>query len=145
MAVTVTLWATPATVGLGRPRQPDALADPGLTTMALWLPVIEAVTVSVAVTDRVPAVLRVTLKTWPRVGGREGVVRRQDGRGIGAGEVDGAGVAGGGVAVGVLGGDRDVVGDTRDGRARETGDGRDVCTAMKAFTPFGVPSPVGPS
>ena len=30
--------------------------------MALWLPVIELVTVSVAVTDCVPAVLRVTLK-----------------------------------------------------------------------------------
>ena len=30
--------------------------------MALWLPVIEGVTVSVAVTDWVPTVLRVTLK-----------------------------------------------------------------------------------
>ena len=35
-----------------------------LTTIAVWPPLIDDVTVSVAVTERVPAVLRVTLKTW---------------------------------------------------------------------------------
>ena len=58
------LWAAPAIVGLRNPPTVSAAPEPGLTTIAVWPPLIDDVTVSVAVTERVPAVLRVTLKTW---------------------------------------------------------------------------------
>ena len=44
---------------------------------------IEPVTVSVAVTDCVPAVFSVAVKVDARVGGGEGVVAGQDGLGVG--------------------------------------------------------------
>ena len=53
------------------------------------------VAVSVAVIDWVPAVLSVAVNVHARVAGGEGVVGRQDGLGVAAGEVDRAGVAGG--------------------------------------------------
>ena len=60
----MTLWATPATSGLGKPETTRVVAPAGLTTMPLWTPAIEDVTVSAAVIELVPAVLRVRLKTW---------------------------------------------------------------------------------
>ena len=63
-AVTVTLWATPAVVGLVKPVTARVVAEAAFTTMPLWVPVIVPVTVSVAVIDCVPAVLSVTEKTW---------------------------------------------------------------------------------
>ncbi len=59
-AVTVTLPAAPAVRGEASPETERVVAAAGVTTMALWEPVIEGVTVSVAVTVRVPAVLRLT-------------------------------------------------------------------------------------
>jgi hypothetical protein len=55
----VTELDVPATVGEGMPLTVNVLAAAGLTTIPVWLPVIEGVTVSVAVIDCVPAVLRV--------------------------------------------------------------------------------------
>jgi hypothetical protein len=49
-------------MGLARPPTTRCVAGPGLTTIPVWLPVIDGVNVSVAVTDRVPAVRRVTPK-----------------------------------------------------------------------------------
>ena len=93
--------------GAATPRA--SLAAAGLTVMPVCVPVIEPVAVSVAVIDWVPAVFSVTLKVCtPCVAGDEGVVGGQDRLAVAAGEVDGAGVAGGGVAEGVLGGDGDV-------------------------------------
>ncbi len=65
-AVTVTLWAAPAVVGLGKPETTRVAAGPICTVMALWVPVMVPVTVSVAVMDWVPAVLRVAplVKVW---------------------------------------------------------------------------------
>ena len=54
--------ATPAVRGVVSPATTMVVAAAGLMTMPLWVPVIEGVSVSVAVTDRVPTVLRVTLK-----------------------------------------------------------------------------------
>jgi hypothetical protein len=50
--------------GLRKPATTSVLAAAGLTTIPVWLPVIELVTVSVALIDRLPAVLRVALKVW---------------------------------------------------------------------------------
>ena len=58
-----------------------------------------------------------------RVRGRECVVGRQDGLAIAAGEVNGARVAGGHVAVAIFGGDGEVAGDTcRRGRRKAGND-----------------------
>ena len=54
--------------------------------------------------------------------GRKRVVGRQGGLGVGAGEVDRAGVARGGVAVGVAGHDRDIARCPCDDRRREAGE-----------------------
>src|SRR5437870_3323469 len=62
LAVTLKLPATPTAVGDGKPATITTLAGPGLTTMPFWLPVTEAFIVSVAVSDQVPAVLKVALK-----------------------------------------------------------------------------------
>ncbi len=61
-AVTVTLWAVPAVVGLGKAETTRVDVTPGSTVMELWVPVMVPVTVSVAVIDWVPAVLRVAEK-----------------------------------------------------------------------------------
>ena len=58
----MTLWLAPAIVGLGKPVTLRCVAAPGFTTMPDWVPVIDPVTVSVAVIVRVPTVLRVTAK-----------------------------------------------------------------------------------
>ena len=50
-------------VGLGNPETVSVAAPAGFTVMPLWVPVMVPVTVSVAVIDWVPAVLRVTEKT----------------------------------------------------------------------------------
>ena len=47
-----------------KPETVRVLAPAGLTVMPLWAPVMDPVTVSVAVIDWVPAVLSVTEKTW---------------------------------------------------------------------------------
>ena len=62
--MTVTLWAAPAVVGLVKPETVRVAAPAGFTVMPLWMPVMDPVTVSVAVIDWVPAVLSVTEKTW---------------------------------------------------------------------------------
>ena len=49
-------------IGLGKPETVSVAAPAGFTTMPLWVPVMVPVTVSVAVIDWVPAVLRVTEK-----------------------------------------------------------------------------------
>ena len=54
--------ATPAVRGEPSPATVRCVAAAGVTEIAVWLPVIDVVTVSVAVTEREPAVLRVTLK-----------------------------------------------------------------------------------
>ncbi len=59
-AVTVTLWAVPAVVGLGYPDTARTVVAPGSTVIPLWVPVMVPVTVSVAVIDCVPTVLSVT-------------------------------------------------------------------------------------
>ena len=66
MAVTRMLPATPWVRGLVSPETTNFDRTAGVTTMPVWLPWIDAVTVSVAVTDWVPAVLRARLvvKTW---------------------------------------------------------------------------------
>ena len=58
--------APAAKLGLELCPRPTLLHDDAgyLTTIPVWMPLIVLVTVSVAVTDCVPAVLRVTLKTW---------------------------------------------------------------------------------
>ena len=56
----MTLWAAPAVVGLGKPETVRVAAPVGFTVMPLWVPLMVPVTVSVAVMDWVPAVLRVT-------------------------------------------------------------------------------------
>ena len=65
-AVTVTLWAVPAVVGLGKAETVKVAAAAGFTVMEPSVPVMVPVTVSVAVMDWVPAVLRVTplVKVW---------------------------------------------------------------------------------
>ena len=63
-AVTVTLWAAPAVVGLVKPETMKLVVGPRLTVMPLWVPVMVPVTVSVAVIDWVPNDLSVTEKTW---------------------------------------------------------------------------------
>ncbi len=65
-ALTVTLWATPAVVGLGKAETTRVVALLESTEMEPWVPVMVPVTVSVAVMDWVPAVLRVTplVKVW---------------------------------------------------------------------------------
>ncbi len=62
----MTLWAVPAVTGLGKAETTRVVVVPGSTVMALWVPVMVPVTVSVAVMDWVPAVLRVTplVKVW---------------------------------------------------------------------------------
>jgi hypothetical protein len=61
----------------------------GVTVIAVWLPVIVPMLVSVAVIDCSPAVLSVALKVWtPASGAGEGVVGGQDRLGVGAREVD---------------------------------------------------------
>ena len=71
------------------------LAAAGLTTIPDVVPVVAKVTVSVAVIDFVPAVFSVDGEGVNAVvRGRERVVGRQDRQGVGAGEVDGAEVAG---------------------------------------------------
>ena len=62
-ALTVTLWAAPAVVGLVKPETISVVAGPE-STLTLWVPVMVPVTVSVAVIDLVPTVLSVTEKTW---------------------------------------------------------------------------------
>ena len=47
-----------------KPETVRVLAPAGLTVMPLWVPVMDPVTVSVAVIDWVPAVLSVTEKMW---------------------------------------------------------------------------------
>ena len=64
LAVTVTLWATPAVVGVVKPETVRVVAVLESTEMALWVPVMVPVTVSVAVIDWVPAVLSVAEKVW---------------------------------------------------------------------------------
>ena len=64
LAVTVTLPGVPAVTGFGKPETVSVAAPAGFTTMPLWVPVMVPVTVSVAVIDWVPAVLRVTEKVW---------------------------------------------------------------------------------
>ena len=61
--MTVTLWATPAVVGLAKPETVKVTVGPTLTVIPLWVPVMVPVTVSVAVIDCVPTVLSVTEKT----------------------------------------------------------------------------------
>ena len=78
-------------------------------------PVIEAVTVSVAVTVWLPTVLSVALKV-PAAG--QGRIAGQHRDGVGASEVDRAGVAGSGVAVDVLGGDGEAEGHAGSDRGR---------------------------
>ena len=67
MAVTVTVPATPAVVGDGKPATTRLLAAAGLTTMPVCEPVIVyELLMSVAVKDWLPAVLSVPLKVcWP--------------------------------------------------------------------------------
>ena len=62
--VTAGLMAVPAWVVVGCWTKPSLLAAAALTVMPLWVPVMDPVTVSVAVIDWVPAVLSVTEKTW---------------------------------------------------------------------------------
>ena len=69
-------------------------------------PVIEEVTVSVAVTVWLPTVLRSRRAEAADAAG-QGRIARQYRDGVAASEVDRAGVAGSGVAVEVLGGDGD--------------------------------------
>ena len=89
----------------------------GATVIPDWVAVMPEV-VSVTVTDCVPAVSNVTEKVCtPLFGGGEGVVRRQGGRGVAAGELDRAGVTGRHVAVGILRGDREGLRHAR-GRGR---------------------------
>jgi len=52
--VTRMLPVVPAVRGVVMPATTSVFAAAGVTTIPLWLPLIEAVTVSVAVTDRVP-------------------------------------------------------------------------------------------
>ena len=105
----MTLCAAPAVSALAKPVTVRVLAAAGLTVMSLSVPVMVAVTVSVAVIDWVPGRLERDREGMrARVAGGEGVVGRQDGLAVAAGEVDRAGVAGGHVAVGVVGGDGDV-------------------------------------
>ena len=119
----MTLTAAPAVVGLGKPVTTQGRRRGGVDGDPALVPVIVPVTVSVAVIDWVPAVLRVTGEgVHPGVAGREGVVGRQDRLAVAAGEVDRAGVTGGRVAEGVLGRDRDVV--RRPGRASGSGSPR---------------------
>ena len=102
-AVTVTVTAVPAVDSRPASVTVEVLAAAGLTVIVALVPVIELVTVSVAVSDWLPAVLRVTREgVVAVVAGDEGVVRRQGRLAVGAGEVDRAGVAGGRVAEGVL-------------------------------------------
>ena len=63
LAVTAKLAALPAVVGDGKPDTTSVLVAAGLTVM-LALPVIEEVTVSVAVIDWLPAVFRVAENVW---------------------------------------------------------------------------------
>ena len=63
-AVTLKVWLTPAVVGSSKPATTKWLVAAGLTVIAVWLPVIELVSVSVALIDCSPAVLRVALKVW---------------------------------------------------------------------------------
>ena len=56
--------AAPAVRGVVSPDTTRVVAPAALTTMPLWEPLMLAVTVSVAVTDWVAAVLRVRMKTW---------------------------------------------------------------------------------
>ena len=63
LAVTVTETGVPPLAVAGAVTVKD-VAPAGLTVIEPWVPVIEAVTVSVAVMARVPEVLRVALKVW---------------------------------------------------------------------------------
>ena len=54
----------PAVRGVVMPETTSLERAAAFTTMPAWEPVMVAVTLSVAVTDCVPAVLRITLKTW---------------------------------------------------------------------------------
>ena len=65
-AVTVTLWAAPAVVGVVKPETARVVVGPTFTTMPLWVPVMVPVTVSVAVMDWVPAVLSVPRRCGSR-------------------------------------------------------------------------------
>ena len=61
MAVTVKVAAVPAVTAEGKPETMSVLAAAGLTVMPAWLPVMLDVTVSVAISDCVPAVFKVAL------------------------------------------------------------------------------------
>jgi len=116
--VTVTLPASPALRGLPSPDTAKVVVAAGVTTIPLWVPVIESWTVSVAVTDCVPAVFMVTLKVPTRCPSRVG---RKDCGAIGAGEMHGPGVVDR-VAVLVESGDRyaaGVAGGTRRAEPRD--------------------------
>ena len=60
LAVTVTVPGVPAVTGEACPETVRVLAVPGFTIIPAWLPVMEGVIVSVAVTDWVAAVFRTT-------------------------------------------------------------------------------------
>ena len=62
LAVTVKLFVPPAVVRLGYPLTVKLLAPAAFTVMPLCVPVMDPVTVSVAVSDCVPAVFNVALK-----------------------------------------------------------------------------------
>ena len=64
MAATVTLLVVPAVLVQEKPETTRLPAAAGLTVMPFWLPVIVLVTVSVAVSAWLPAVLRVALRVW---------------------------------------------------------------------------------
>jgi hypothetical protein len=64
LAVTVNVWASPAMVGSRKPATTRVEVAAGVTVIAVWLPVIVPMLVSVAVIDCSPAVLSVALKVW---------------------------------------------------------------------------------
>ena len=77
-------------------------AAAGDTVIPVSLPVIVAVFVSVAVIDWLPAVSSVAGEEWCRLTEVSVVFAGSDGLGVAAGELHGAGVAGGDVAIRVL-------------------------------------------
>ena len=101
-AVTVNVIALPA-VALAGALTTKCVAAAALTVTAPLVPVIELVTVSVAVIVWLPRRLQRDAER-ARAAGQRGV-GRQDCRGVAAGEVDRAGVARGRVVVGVFGRD----------------------------------------
>ena len=61
-ATTERVPATPAVLGEGKPETARVLAAAGFTVIGVWVPVMLAVTVSVAVMLRAPAVFSVAEK-----------------------------------------------------------------------------------